>query len=127
MDREAAMPPARLAAFPSKPRREDRLLSQSSHSLACGRTDKKEVVNSVSLFKRGNTWWSYAWVDGIRHAKSTKTSNRRIAERIDQQFKDELSLARLGMRVPRPEMTFGELAMRFLADGTPRPYHRDRL
>jgi len=81
----------------------------------------------VALFKRGNVYWSYIWVDGIRHAKSTGTANRRTAERIDQRFKEELNLARLGVVEPKPEMTFSELAARFLADGSPRPYHTDRL
>jgi len=81
----------------------------------------------LALFKRGNVYWSYIWVDGIRHANSTGTGNRRTAERIDQRFKEELNLARLGVKEPKPEMTFGELAARFLADGSPRPYHIDRL
>lgn len=81
----------------------------------------------MALFKRGNVYWSYIWLDGIRHAKSTGTANRRTAERIDQRFKEELNLARMGVVEPEPEMTFSELAARFLADGSPRPYHIDRL
>lgn len=81
----------------------------------------------MALFKRGNVYWSYVWVNGIRHAKSTGAANRRTAERIDQKFKEELNLASLGMANPKPEMTFGELAARFLADGSPRPYHIERL
>jgi len=81
----------------------------------------------LALFKRGNVYWSYIWVGGIRHAKSTGTANRRTAERIDQRFKEELNLARQGIVEPKPEMTFSELAARFLADGSPRPYHIDRL
>lgn len=81
----------------------------------------------MALFKRGNVYWSYVWVDGIRHAKSTGITNRRTAERIDQRFKEELNLARMGVVEPKPEMAFSELAARFLADGSPRPYHIDRL
>jgi len=81
----------------------------------------------VSLYKRGGVYWSYIYVDGIRHAKSTRTGNKRIAQQVDQQFKEELSLARMGMRVPVPEMAFGELAARFLAEGSPKAYHLDRL
>jgi integrase len=81
----------------------------------------------MALFKRGNTYWSYVWVDGIRHAKSTGTTNRRTAERIEARFKEEFNLARMGVVDPKPEMTFSELAARFLADGSPRPYHIDRL
>jgi len=81
----------------------------------------------MSLCKRGRVWWSYVYVDGVRHAKSTGTTNRRIAEKIDQQYKEELTLARLGMRVPVPEMTFGELAARFIAEASPKLYHLERL
>ncbi len=81
----------------------------------------------MSLYKRGRVWWSYVYVDGVRHAKSTSTTNRRIAEKIDQQYKEELTLARLGMRVPVPEMSFGELAARFIAEASPKLYHLERL
>jgi integrase len=66
-------------------------------------------------------------MDGVRHAKSTRTGNRRLAEVIDQRFKDDLNLKRLGIRQPAPEMTFGALTARFLAEGVSRPYHNDRL
>jgi integrase len=81
----------------------------------------------LALFKRGNVYWSYVWVNGVRHAKSTGSSNRRTAERIDQHFKEELNLAHVGIVEPKPEMTFSELAARFLAEGAPRPHHVDRL
>jgi integrase len=81
----------------------------------------------VALFKRGKVYWAYHWVDGVRHAQSTGTGNRRTAETIAQRFKDELNLARVGVADPKPEMTFAELAARFLAEGSPRPYHIDRL
>jgi integrase len=81
----------------------------------------------MTLWKRGGVYWTYVWVDGVRHAKSTGTANRRRAERSDQLFKEELRLKREGLAEPQPEMTFGELAARFLADGAPRPYHKDRL
>lgn len=84
-------------------------------------------MSPLALYKRGNVFWSYVWVDGVRHAKSTGSTNRRTAEGIDQRFKEELNLARMGVVEPKPEMTFSELAARFLADGCPRPYHVDRL
>lgn len=81
----------------------------------------------MSIWKRGGVYWTYVWVDGVRHAKSTGTKNRRQAETIDQRFKEELNLERQGIRQFAPEMTFGELAARFLAGGGQRPYHVDRL
>jgi integrase len=81
----------------------------------------------VSLWKRGNVYWSYIFVDGIRYAQSTGTGNRRQAERIEQRFKEELNLRRYQIVQPAPEMPFGELAARFLAEGDARPWHIDRL
>ena len=71
----------------------------------------------MSLFKRGNTWWAYAWIEGNRHAKSTGTSNRRQAEAILRQFREELNERRHRLPQLKPEMTFGELTAHFIAGG----------
>lgn len=81
----------------------------------------------MSIWKRGRIYWSYVYVDGVRHAKSTGTGNRRLASQIDHQFKDELHLRRQRLRQPAPEMPFGELAARFIAEGSAKPYLIDRL
>ena len=81
----------------------------------------------MSLYRRGRTYWSYVWIDGIRHSKSTGTTNRRQAEAIDREHREELNRARHQIVQPTPEMTFGALAARFLAEASPRPYHLDRL
>ena len=51
----------------------------------------------MALYKRGRIYWTYIYVDGIRHAKSTSTSNRRIAEKVDQDFKEELMRVAVAM------------------------------
>ena len=81
----------------------------------------------MSLYKRGRVWWSYVYLNGVRHAKSTGTGNLRIAQRVDQEFKEELALARLGKAAPQPEMTVGELSTLFLAEGDRKDWHVDRL
>jgi integrase len=81
----------------------------------------------MTLFKRGNTWWAYVWIDGVRHHKSTNTSNRRQAEAIERNFRDELNEARHRLPQLKPEMTFGELAGHFIAGGMGRPHSLDRL
>ena len=81
----------------------------------------------MSLYRRGRTYWTYIWINGIRHAKSTRTMNRRQAEGIERQFREELNRRRHQVREASPDMTFADLAARFLADGSPRPYHLDRL
>lgn len=77
----------------------------------------------MSLFKRGNVWWSYFYIDGVRHQSSTGTSNRRKAEAIEQRLREEVNDQRLGIVQSDPHMKFGELAARFIASGTVRPHH----
>jgi integrase len=81
----------------------------------------------VTLFKRGNVYWSYVWEDGVRHARSTETSNRRLAEQIDQKHKEEVRLKSAQLPDLKPKMLFAELTGRFLAEGSPKEWHRDRL
>jgi integrase len=81
----------------------------------------------VSLYKRGRKYSISIWVDGVRHLKSTGTTNRREAETIEREFREELNRRRHQIREAFPEMTFADLAARFLTDGSPRPYHLDRL
>jgi len=77
----------------------------------------------VSLFKRGNVFWSYVWVDGVRHQLSTGTSNRKRAEKIDSKHKEELNDRRFQIVEADPNMTFAELDARFIASGSVRPHH----
>jgi integrase len=81
----------------------------------------------MTLWKRGSMWWTYVWVDGVRYAKSTRTRNQRTASKIDQAYKDELLLAQTHPQRLQPQLTFAELAARFLADASPKPHHVDRL
>jgi len=81
----------------------------------------------VALYKRGGIYWSYVFQDGVRHARSTKTGNRRFAEQIDQKHKEELLLRSTQLVDLKPQMQFTELAARFLADGAAKNWHRDRL
>jgi integrase len=81
----------------------------------------------MTLWKRGNVYWTYVWANGARHVKSTHTGNRRLALRIDEQHKEELALARNFPNKLQPDMTFGQLAARFLAEASPKAHHIDRL
>jgi len=81
----------------------------------------------MTLYKRGNIYWAYVSIDGVRHARSTGTNNRRQAEQIEQRFKDDLNLKREGLSQLAPETTFSELTARFLAEAQVRPFHLDRL
>jgi integrase len=81
----------------------------------------------VTLYRRGRKYSIQLWVDGVRYLKSTGTTNRREAEAIERDFRDELIRRRHQIREASPEMTFADLASRFLADASPRPHHLDRL
>jgi len=81
----------------------------------------------MSLFKRGSIWHAYVWIDGVRHHKSTGTSNRRKAETIERQFRDELNDIRHRLPQLDPHMTFGALAARFIAARMAKPHALDRL
>ena len=81
----------------------------------------------MSLFKRGNVWWSYLYQDGVRHQYSTGTANRKQAEKIEAKLKEEVNDQRFQIVEFDPDITFGELAARFIASGSVRPHHRYHL
>lgn len=83
----------------------------------------------MTLLKRGNIWWSFYYVDGVRHQESTGTSNKRLARDIERKREDEAAARRFGLveTLADETMTFGELAARFLAGAEVRPHHTDRL
>ena len=77
----------------------------------------------MSLFKRGNVWWSYFFVDGVRYQQSTETPNRRRAETIEQKLKEEVTARRFGLVQADPHMKLGELAAKFIASGIAHQHH----
>jgi integrase len=81
----------------------------------------------MTLFRRGKVWWSYVWVRGVRHSKSTNTSSRRLAEEVDRNHKHELAFVREQAPQLKPDMTFEELVARFLANTGAKTWHLDRL
>src|SRR5437016_139027 len=81
----------------------------------------------MSVWKRGNVFWAFFTVDGIRYQASTGTANRRQAETIMQKLKEEANARRHDIVQADPQVTFGTLAARFIAEAEPRPHHLDRL
>jgi integrase len=83
----------------------------------------------VSLWRRpSGVYESHIMVDGVRYRKSTGTSNKRLAERIDHKHQEELLAKRFQVEEHEfnPAMKFSELVTRFLAAGS-KPWHRERL
>lgn len=81
----------------------------------------------MALMKRGNVWWSYFYIDGVRHQHSTGTNNKRQAETIEMRLKQEANAKRFQVCEVNPKLTFGELATRFIASGDAKKHHLDRL
>jgi integrase len=80
----------------------------------------------MTLFKRGGTYTSLVWQDGVRYSRALHTGNKRMAEQLDRQHKDELFEKQFQLPQFNPGMTFDELYTRFLAEGDVKPYHIDR-
>lgn len=77
----------------------------------------------MSLYKRGQVYWSAVWIEGVRHMRSLETPNRRQAETRERAWKDELHARQFSLPNLRPEMPLAELWARFLAEGDVKPYH----
>lgn len=81
----------------------------------------------MTLYKRGNVWWEYFYIDGIRHQYSTNTNNRRLAETVARKLRQEAVLRKHQLVEHDPDLKFEDVVTRFLTDGAPTAYHLDRL
>lgn len=81
----------------------------------------------MGLWKRGNVWWAYFYLDGIRHQSSTGTGNRKQAELVLQKLKQDANLSRFNVAQVDPKMTFGAVVARFIADKKATTYHLERF
>jgi len=79
------------------------------------------------LYKRFNRWWAYVTVDGVRQCRSTGLTNKKLAEAYERKYHEELVAKAAGLTDLNPDMTFSELAARFLASAEVKPHHTDRL
>jgi integrase len=77
----------------------------------------------VSLLKRGNVWWSYFYVEGIRHQSSTGTGNKRQAEAIEQKLKQEVNDRKFQIVKYDPDITVAALCARFMDDPGYKRHH----
>jgi integrase len=80
----------------------------------------------MSLYKRGGTYTSFVWRDGVRHIRALHTGNKRIAEQLDRQHQDEVFEQQYHQPQFEPSMTFAKVYALFLAEGDVKPYHLDR-
>jgi integrase len=77
----------------------------------------------VSLLKRGSVWWSYFFVDGVRHQSSTGTGNKRQAEAIEQKLKQEINARKFQIVKYDPDITVAALCARFMDDPGYKRHH----
>lgn len=77
----------------------------------------------MGLWKRGNVYWAYFYVDGVRRQESTGTANRRKAEMVLQKLKEEANERRFQLTEMDPDITVGEIATRFVASAIAKPHH----
>lgn len=122
LDRKTDPHSARAALLAARGQRQIDLLQRSSRPLDRNPA-KRRNHNKVSLLKRGNVWWAYFYVDGVRHQQSTGTSNRKRAQTIEAKLREEANNSRFQLVQADPNMTFGELAVRFVSSGSVRPHH----
>ncbi|HEV3306493.1 MAG TPA: site-specific integrase [Candidatus Sulfotelmatobacter sp.] len=80
----------------------------------------------MTLYKRGRIWWSNFVRNGIRHQTSTRATDRRTAERIEEKLKNDVALRLFGIIDFDPNLTFSEIAERFKKTN-PAKYTLDRL
>src|SRR5205807_9559693 len=66
--------------------------------------------SSMTLYRRGRKYSIQLWVDGVPHLKSTRTTNRREAETIEREFREELNRKRHQVREASPDLTVADLA-----------------
>jgi len=60
-------------------------------------------TSGMSLYRRGETWWSRILIDGAVHQFSTKTSNKNIARSVEAAKRNELAKGRAGLAAPTLE------------------------
>lgn len=77
----------------------------------------------MSLFKRGAVWWSYFFVDGVRHQQSTGTSNKRQAEAIERKLREDINNRRFQLVTYDPDITVAALCARFMDHPGYRRHH----
>jgi integrase len=81
----------------------------------------------VSLYKRGGVYWSYLYRDGAREQFSTKTGNRKEAQKFEDKRKQELNDARFQIVEYDPDVTVGAIAAKFVASGSAHAHHHYHL
>jgi integrase len=81
----------------------------------------------VSLYKRGGVYWSYLYRDGVREQFSTGTGNRKEAQKIEDERKQEINNEKFQIVEYDPDITVGAIAAKFVVSGSAHRHHHYHL
>jgi integrase len=84
----------------------------------------------MAVFKRGKIYWFHFIWNGEHIQKSTKQTNKRVAEQIESAYKTKLAKGEVGINEPKPSPSFSKAMRDFLKwseqehKAHPNTYHR---
>lgn len=86
----------------------------------------------MGLYRRGKIWYYRLYVDGREIRRSSRTSNKNLAQMLFNKKKLEIAQGRLGIEPKRVKITFQEMANLYLevyakSHKKPRSYKRDTV
>lgn len=68
----------------------------------------------MAIFKRGKIYWFHFIWNGEHIQKSTKQTNKRVAEQIESAYKTKLAKGEVGINEPKPSPSFNQAMKDFL-------------
>lgn len=80
----------------------------------------------MGLFKRGPTWWMRFTYKGKQIRKSTKTNDKKLAERIYRKVLGEVAEGKWFEKLPGEEKTFREMMDRYKVEYLPLKSHPEK-
>jgi integrase len=74
----------------------------------------------MGLFRRGQVWWMRFKVQGRLERRSTRTTNRKLAQRVFDRVKGELAEGVWFQKLPREDRTFEEMMEKYMVEHSAR-------
>ena len=85
----------------------------------------------MGLYRRGGVWWMRFKVQGRLERRSTRTTNRKLAQRVFDRVKGELAEGLWFQKLPGEDRTFSELMAKYMLEHSarnkaPKTHKRDK-
>jgi len=85
----------------------------------------------MGLFRRGQVWWMRFKVQGRLERRSTRTTNRKLAQRVFDRVKGELAEGLWFQKLPGEDKTFKEMMEKYMVEHSsrnkaPKSHKRDK-